>query len=77
MNEKMNSRVWWISFPSPEERVLHLGTFVCFLFVGLSAQILGVFLCNHLSDWVEILTIGATTHVEHYNDNYDIIDDVV
>ena len=35
------------------------------------------FLCNRLSDWHEIFNIGETTHVECFNDNYDIIGHVV
>ena len=43
----------------------------------LSAQNVRVFLHNHLSDWNEIFTIGATTHVECFNYNYDIIGHIV
>ena len=35
------------------------------------------FLRNCLSDWDEILTIGATTHVECLNHNYDVIGHMV
>ena len=45
---------------------------VC-LSVCLSAQNFRVFLCNRLSDWDEIVTIGATTHVECFNDSYDVL----
>ena len=83
-------------FPSPKERILHLGPFVCLLvcylgkknffpkYVGLSrlsvclsvclaAQNFHVFLRNRLSDREEFFTFGANTHVECYNDNYDVI----
>ena len=49
----------------------------CFLLVCLSAQNFRDFLCNRLSDWDEIFTIGATTHVECFNDNYGVIGHVV
>ena len=54
------------------ERVLHLGPFVC-----MSAQNFHDFLCNRLSDWDEIFTIGATPQVEWFNYNYDVIGHVV
>ena len=55
-------------------RGLHLGLFGCVcLSVCLSAQNFSVFLRNRLSDREKILTIGATTQVECYIYNYDII----
>ena len=62
--------------PSPEERVLHLGLFVC-LSVCLSAQNFRIFLRNCLLNWDEIFTIDATTHVEWFNDNDDVMGHVV
>ena len=50
--------------------------FVC-LFVCLSAQNFRVFLHNRLSDRDKIFTIAATTHVECFNHNYDVIGHVV
>ena len=47
------------------------------LFIYLSAQNFRVFLRNRLSDRDKIFTIAATTHVECFNDNYDIIGHVV
>ena len=47
------------------------------LSVCLSAQNFHVFLRNRLSDWAKIFTIGGTTHEECFNDNYDIIGQVV
>ena len=35
------------------------------------------FLCNCLSNWHESFTIGATTHVECFYDNYDVIGHVL
>ena len=57
-------------YPPPKERVK--SPFVC-----LSAQNFRVFLRNRLSDWVEICTIGATTHVECFIHLYDVIGYVV
>ena len=53
------------------DRVLHwvhLSVFVC-----LSALNFSVFLRNCLSHWDKIFTMGATTHVECFSDNYDVI----
>ena len=50
---------------------------VCLSVFCLPAQNFCVFLRNHLSDWDEIFTIGATPHVKCFNDNYDIIGHVV
>ena len=47
------------------------------LFVCLSAQNFLVFVRNHLVDWDEVFTIGATSHVECFNDKYDVIGHVV
>jgi len=73
-----------VLLPSPKdsERVLHLGPFVyssmsvC-LSVCLSAQNFRVCLRSRLSDREEIFTIGATTHAECFNDNYDVVGHVV
>ena len=69
-------------FPSsfPRRRIrrgycIWVRLFVC-LFC-LSAQNFRVFLHNRLSDWDEIFTIGATTRVECFNDNYDVRGHVV
>ena len=51
------------------------GSFVC-LFVCLSAQNFSV-LRSRLPDLDKIFTIGATTHVEYFDDNYDVIGHVV
>ena len=45
--------------------------------LSLSTQNFRVFLRSRLSDWDEIFTIGATTHAECFNDNYDVIGHVV
>ena len=58
--------------PSPKERELCLGPFV-----RSSAQNFHVFQHNRLSDRDEISIIGAPTHVERFNDNYDVIGHVV
>ena len=69
-----------ITLAKDSEKVLHLGPFVCLsvwlfvcLSVCLSAQNFCAFLHNFLLDCDGIFSIGATTHVECSNDEYDII----
>ena len=65
--------VWWILQVSCSAWRLLL---VC-LFVCLFAQNFCVFPCNHLSDRDKIFNIAANTHVECFNDNYDVIGHLV
>ena len=73
-----------ITLAKDSEKVLNLGPFVCLsvwlfvcLSVCLSAQYFHAFLHNFLLDCDGIFSIGATTHVECSNDEYDIIGHMV
>ena len=71
LNEMDNLRHPW----QPLERAVDFASIVLCMtsFSCLSAQNFSVFLHNHLSGWEIIFTIGITTHVECFHDNYDII----